>query len=85
MNLTKDWIAMSWPQRLLNLLTRPFGWDVHIERHGMATWQWGLDRPEMALAAALEEGSVALLHGRGTPITNYDLWVGPFQVLLFRE
>ncbi len=85
MNLTKDWIAMSWPQRLLNLCTRPFGWDVIIERHGLATWQWGLDRPETALAAALEGGSVTLLRSGDAPITNYDLWVGPFQVLLFRE
>lgn len=45
MNLTKDWIRMGWDQRIINLFTRPFGWDVIAERHRMDAWQWGLDRP----------------------------------------
>lgn len=51
MNLTKDWMVMGWRERILNLITRPFGWDVHVERwHGWTDfkrWDLGVQRDDL--------------------------------------
>lgn len=45
MRLTYDWIASTPAERAVNFVLRPFGLDCFVERHRMASWQWGIELP----------------------------------------
>jgi hypothetical protein len=71
MNVFAMWGSMNNTERLVNLITRPFGLDIVVERH--CGW---LD---------LKNYDLSMEHRTSELDEVWEFWVGPLNVLIGRE